>query len=190
MRGRERVSWAPPADPTSADTLGQMSPGHIIVTVLGGCAEVLGLYLVLREARPLRREELGHISILRQLWEGVKDTIRNPAPVMLEASGASSTSATGTLTVTTIRDENAIDEIRRRVTELEAGLVRTNEHFSSETEDIRARVDEVAADANNRIRGIESKRKADLAQAIRNENRGVCVFLIGAALNMAANLVA
>jgi hypothetical protein len=41
---------------------------------------------------------------------------------MLEASGASSTSAAGTLTVTTIRDENAIDEIRRRVTELEAGL--------------------------------------------------------------------
>jgi hypothetical protein len=27
-------------------------------------------------------------------------------------------------------------------------------------------VDEVAADANNRIRGIESKRKADLAQAL------------------------
>jgi hypothetical protein len=80
MRGRERVAWVPPADPTSADTLGQMSPGHIIVTVLGGCAEVLGLYLVLREARRLRREELGHISILRQLWEGGERHHQEPCP--------------------------------------------------------------------------------------------------------------
>jgi hypothetical protein len=62
-----------------------MSAVHIVAASLGGAAEFVGAFLVLREAARLRRNELGEIGAFGRFWDGVKQTIRNPAPVEIGA---------------------------------------------------------------------------------------------------------
>lgn len=51
-----------------------MSAVHIVAASLGGVAQFVGAFLVLREPARLRRSELGQIGAFGRLWDGVKQT--------------------------------------------------------------------------------------------------------------------
>jgi hypothetical protein len=167
-----------------------MSAVHIVAASLGGAAQFVGALLVLREAARLRRSELGQIGAFGRLWDGVKQTIRNPAPVEIgpmSARAVSSSSATATITVR--GPESPEEELRRRVQELEDGLRRTQELVTSEARSLRERIDSVTTYYEKQTGELREKRRSDIARAITRERVGTRVFLAGVIFSLVANLI-
>lgn len=168
-----------------------MTAGHTILAVLGGTAEVVGFGLVLRESNRARHEDLGEIGRFRAFWDAIRETIRNPAPQIFELHTAASVSATGSLRIDADhRDENPVDELRRRVDGLGQDLAATREQLDAHAQEIRNRVDGLDAGLSARILQLHESRRSDIDRRIRNEKRGAGIFLLGVAFNLAANLVA
>jgi hypothetical protein len=101
-----------------------MTTTHVIATLAGGGAEAAGFFLIYREIRRTRRDELGETSRLAELWAGVRYTIDNPAPQIIARTGGASVtvSAGGHLKLTTAADEDPLDALDRRFTALAAEL--------------------------------------------------------------------
>jgi hypothetical protein len=142
-----------------------MSAVHIVAASLGGAAQFVGALLVLREAARLRRSELGQIGAFGRLWDGVKQTIRNPAPVEIGPMSARAVSS-ATATITVRGPESPEEELRRRVQELEDGLRRTQELVTSEARSLRERIDSVTTYYEKQTGELREKRRSDIARAI------------------------
>ena len=134
-----------------------MSAVHIVAASLGGAAQFVGAFLVLREAARLRRNELGQIGAFRRFWVAVKQTIRNPAPVEIGPMSASATSSLSAM-ITVREPETPEEELRRRVQELEDGLRRTKELVVSEARSLRDRIDSVTTHHEEQIGELREKR--------------------------------
>jgi len=159
--------------------------------LLGGLAQIIGFLLVLRELRRQRRSELGQLGRLGRLWDAVLETIRNPAPVTLELSVAASVSATGILEITTVtQPETPMDELRRRIEEIDGSLRAARTELSAETRNLRDRLDSAVAQYEQRIEELREQRRTDIALAVKNEWVGTLIFLGGVVANLVANLVA
>jgi len=165
-----------------------MSAVHIVAASLGGAAQFVGAFLVLREAARLRRSELGQIGAFGRLWDGVKQTIRNPAPVEIGPMSARAVSS-ATATITVRGPESPEEELRRRVQELEDGLRRTQELVTSEARSLRERIDSVTTYYEKQIGELREKRRSDIARAITRERVGTRVFLAGVIFSLVANLI-
>jgi hypothetical protein len=165
-----------------------MSAVHIVAASLGGAAQFVGALLVLREAARLRRSELGQIGAFGRLWDGVKQTIRNPAPVEIGPMSARAVSS-ATATITVRGPESPEEELRRRVQELEDGLRRTQELVTSEARSLRERIDSVTTYYEKQTGELREKRRSDIARAITRERVGTRVFLAGVIFSLVANLI-
>jgi hypothetical protein len=165
-----------------------VSPVHIIAASLGGLAEFIGAFLVLRESARLRRSELRQIGTLGRLWDEVKRTIRNPAPVVIGPLSATATSS-ASATVTVRGPETPDEALQRRITELEDGAHRLRQQLSSETQRLRDQIDAVATGFEKQTGELREARHSDIARAIERERIGTWVFLIGVTFSLVANLV-
>jgi hypothetical protein len=92
---------------------------------------------VLWESHRVRRTELGRIGRLGRLWLEIKRIFRNPAPQEIGPLSASATSSAGIAEITVRGAETPLQEVQRRVGELEDALLRTREQLDSEAQNLR-----------------------------------------------------
>jgi hypothetical protein len=159
--------------------------GHALTAILSAAAEVVGFSLVLREAWRLRREELGHVSRLRKLWNDLKETIENPVTAGDERAwwdlGSRYSVQDTSLSSDEVSGPSLLDQVIRLERHLDA--------LAARAQTIEQRVQAVAGEFDAHAAATQAARRSDIGRRVRGETVGASIFLIGVALNLAANLI-
>jgi hypothetical protein len=167
-----------------------VSAWHVLLTVAGTSCEVVGLSWIVVEASRARAAEFGERGLFRRIvawfayWLGPPDA---PQHVIVTAGGATATASGGGVGV--VVNESDIEQFSRELAELRARVERgehaTSERFAALGERIKA----VESAMYERVRQLHDRQQELRRSALGREKRGAQLFIIGAILSGAANLV-
>jgi hypothetical protein len=167
---------------------------HVLLTLTGLTAEVVGLSWVVADASRARREEFGEVGLARRTWRRVYGWfafwLGPPSqPVEIKAAAmAGHASGSGNL-VMGVSNETEVERLRREVDELTAQVTAHVRSTGSRFDAVHGRVNELRSDFTERVGTIEAQQRELRRSALRGEVRGARLFALGAILSAAANLV-
>jgi hypothetical protein len=143
------------------------------------------------DASRARRVEFGDLSLPRRFIKWVGDGVRLARisqTVHLSGTASARASASGTLTV--LKDETAIERLERRLDELSQRVDRQHDEATARIDAFRADLQENVAELQSRFGAFGDEQKRLRRHELRLQVLGSRLFILGAALSAAANLVA
>lgn len=167
---------------------------HVLLTLTGLAAEIVGLTWVVADASRARREEFGEVGLARRTWRQIYGWfafwLGPPSQsVYIKAGEATArTSSSASLSVSS-SNESDIERLHREMSEITARLTAHVESTARRFDGVDGRTNELRSDFAEQVTAIERRRQELRRSALRGEMRGARLFALGAVLSAAANLV-
>jgi hypothetical protein len=165
---------------------------HVGLTIAAFALEAAGLVLIVSDAARARRVEFGQLSIPRRFVKWIGDGVEmariTHAAAQLRGTAAATASASGSVTVSS--DETDIERVERRVDELTQRLERQQDEMTAHVDSLRTELRDGVAELHSRLGAFGDEQKRLRRHELNLQVLGSRLFIAGAALSGAANLVA
>jgi hypothetical protein len=161
---------------------------HTALTLTGFGCEAVGLLLLVAEASRARRVEFGDYGVFRRIYRWFAFWPPGRAVNVHGVASMGVAHASGSLTVIK-SGETDVERLQRELASL-TDRVEAHEHaFAKRFDGLQRQVDDVSRELSDRIASVVEQQLAVRRNALAGEVRGARLFILGAALSAAANLV-
>jgi hypothetical protein len=164
----------------------------VLLTVAGTLCEVVGLTWIVVEASRARAVEFGERGLFRRIynwfayWLGPPTEAANVVGVAAGTARATASASGANVLV----NESDIDRLSRELAELRARVERSEQAASERFAALTERINTVESEMRERLTQLHQRHRELRRSALAREKRGAQLFIFGAILSGAANLVA
>lgn len=162
---------------------------RVVLTVAGALCEIVGLTWLVAEAARARSDEFGERGIFRRIWFWLVYWFSPPSKPAKLTVGASLESAASVNAVVIKGAETETERLRRELDELRDRVARHEDRVVERFAAIEARIEQTAATLGQRLGDLEAYQRERRRAGLRREIRGARLFILGAILSAAGNLV-
>jgi hypothetical protein len=168
-----------------------VSTAHVLLTVAGTGCEVVGLTWIVFDVSRARAAEFGERGVFRRIYDWFAYWLGPPtqtvsASVRLSGGGSMAMAGGGTVTV----NESDLERLSRELAELRARVERGEQVTSTRFAELAERINAVESEMRERVEELHQRERELRRSGLTLQKRGAQLFIFGALLSGAANLVA
>lgn len=161
------------------------------LTVAGAGLEIIGLTWIVAEASRERRQEFGEVGLLRRIgrWFSYWLFEEPPKRQIINLGIATSSAVAGGVAVMGVANETDVQRLERLLAQLTERLDNHEAATTKQVDEMRAETRQLEARLSGQLTAAEAQNRERRRRSLRREMSGARLFIVGAILSAAGNLV-